>query len=37
MQNKREQVVGECEVMDWYGAYREGWGDLLPSCAFAHP
>lgn len=29
--------MGECETLDWYGLYREGWGDQLPPQAFVHP
>lgn len=30
-------VAEEIETLDWYGLYRDGWGDQLTPAAFAHP
>jgi hypothetical protein len=29
--------VSGCEELVWQGCYEQGWGDLLPRAAYAHP
>lgn len=33
----KENVVGECKVLDWTGCYDNSWRGLIVDEAFAHP